>query len=809
MSVLRHGIVPPTATGYNIERSLRFNSADSAYLNRTPGSAGNRRTFTWSGWVKRSSLGAARYLFVSTIPSNETSILFTSSDTLQFYLSSAGVVVGNVISSAVYRDPSAWYHIVVAVDTTQATSSNRVKLYVNGEQITALGTATYPSQNTDGQINSTNSHTLGFNNTANTHDGYLADVHFIDGQALTPSSFGENDTDTGVWKPKAYTGSYGTNGFKLTFSDNSNTTAATLGKDTSGNGNNWTPNNFSVTAGAGNDSLVDTPTQYGTDTGAGGEVRGNYATLNPLDVGANISNAQGNLYALKTATGWTSQRSTLGISTGKWYFEGLVTGNIVSNGSEKQAMIGVGNSLMSLANYIGVDANGWSYNFDGLKINNGTSSYGTAFTGGDVISVAVDMDAGKIWFAKNGTWQASGNPASGTNAAFTNVTGTVIPAIGLGGSNTGNVSWDMNFGQRPFAYTAPSGFKALCTTNLPTPAIGATSTTRADDYFNTVLYTGTGSQQTVTGVGFQPDFTWVKSRNNVTNHIVQDAVRGATKILIPNATNSELTGTQWFNGFASDGFIVGSDAASNQSGYTYVAWNWKANGAGSSNTAGSITSTVSANTTAGFSIVTYTGTGASATVGHGLGVAPRMIIVKARNFARNWNVYHGSLGATQGINLNATGAATTDSGWWNNTAPTSTVFTAGSYSSEGTVTYVAYCFAEVAGYSRFGSYTGNGSADGPMVFTDFKPAYVMIKQSSASGEHWTILDNKRNTYNVINKELYANLSNAEGSNAGNATLDFLSNGFKIRTTNAGQNTNGATYIYAAFASDPFKYSLAA
>jgi hypothetical protein len=253
--------------GYEIQRSLRFNSADSAYLSRTFASAGNRRTWTWSGWVKRVSSGTTQHL-IRTNTTPITLLRFEAGDSLYFY--SVGVSA-EIRTTALYRDFSAWYHVVLAVDTTQATSSNRIKLYVNGVQVTAFSTETYPSQNTELGINTASAHAIGATTTPDEFaNQYLADVHFIDGSALTPSSFGENDTDTGVWQPKKYAGTYGTNGFYLNFSDNSNTTASTLGKDYSGNGNNWTPSGFSVTAGAGNDSLVDTPTQYGTDTGAGG-----------------------------------------------------------------------------------------------------------------------------------------------------------------------------------------------------------------------------------------------------------------------------------------------------------------------------------------------------------------------------------------------------------------------------------------------------------------------------------------------------------------------------------------------------------
>jgi len=253
MSGIQQTLLGGSPAGYQIERSLRFNSADSAYLSRTPASAGNRKTWTWSGWVKRSALGTTQFLEVAYTGATTRSIIYFSSDNaLSYFDQTSGSTNASIITTSLYRDVSSWYHIVIAIDTTQATSSNRAKLYVNGAQITSFSTATYPSQNFDTLFNATNNHNLGCSETAGTahFSGYLTEVNFIDGQALTPSDFGETDAATGVWKPKRYTGTYGTNGFYLNFSDNSNTTAATLGKDSSGNGNNWTPNGFSVAADA-------------------------------------------------------------------------------------------------------------------------------------------------------------------------------------------------------------------------------------------------------------------------------------------------------------------------------------------------------------------------------------------------------------------------------------------------------------------------------------------------------------------------------------------------------------------------------
>jgi hypothetical protein len=598
-----------------------------------------------------------------------------------------------------------------------------------------------------------------------------------------------------VWQPKAYSGSYGTNGFYLNFSDNSNTTAATLGKDYSGNGNNWTPNNFSVSAGAGNDSLVDTPTPYGTDTGAGGTVRGNYCTWNPLDrdtATTYTTYSNGNLDC--TVTGTRAAVATVAVTSGKWYWEVVPTGNTGS----VNYMIGVAdaNTPITTRSYTG--ANGWAYFQNGNKFNNNSgSSYGSSYTTNDVIGVALDMDAGTVTFYKN-------NVSQGT--AFSTLSGKAIQPMVSDGSSVHTMNYTANFGQRPFAYTAPSGYKALCTQNLPTPTIGATSTTQADDFFNPVLYTGTGATRTVTGVNFAPDFVWIKSRSAAYNNRLYDRVRGVENVLQSNTTAAEASDGGGLTAFGSDGFTLGSSVSQNENGSTFVAWNWKANGAGSSNTAGSITSTVSANTTSGFSIVTYTGTGANATIGHGLGVAPRMIIVKRRNGADIWPVYHESIGNTQYLRLQGDNPAGTFN-VWQNTSPTSSVFyiSTDSTVNTNTGTYVAYCFAEVAGYSRFGSYTGNGSTDGPFVFCGFRPKYVMYKNSTNSGS-WIILDASRSTSNVASARLLANTSDAEAD--GTHLVDFLSNGFKLRNSNTNGNESGSTHIFAAFAEFPQKFSLA-
>ena len=789
------------AGGYEISRSVRFSSSDSAFLSRTPGTAGNRKTWTWAGWVKRGLLnGSTTYqqLFSAGTGNPPRDVFFFDTDvddTLCFF-SAGGLFPTNTLifrTNAVFRDTSAWYHVTLTVDTTQATTSNRVKLYVNGV-LQTFSTANYPTQNSDSLINNNTDHAIGRDEGQDVQyfDGYLADIHFIDGQALTPSSFGEFDTNN-VWQPKAFSGgSYGTNGFRLPFSDNS--TAAALGTDTSGNGNTWTVNNLSVTAGAGNDSLVDSPTNGSqVDTGVGGEVVGNYCTANPLDNGG-YTLANGNLDVSTTSASWKTVKSTIGVSSGKWYWEFSSTDAALGGSPYRAVDLGIAKSAATLGNYVGSDASGWCYqNYDGNKFNNGSgSSYGATWIAGDVIGVALDADNGTLVFYKNGVSQGT---------AFTGLTsGPYFPAVSL---YTGSsVSGSFNFGQRLFAYTAPSGFKALCTTNLPTPTIADGSTV-----MDVKLYTGNGSTQTISGLNFSPDLVWIKQRSAVRSNWLTDTVRGNTKLLSSDQTAAEITETDCITAFNSDGFSLDADAGFNASAGTYVAWTWDAGSSTVTNTAGSISSQVRANASAGFSIVTYTGNASNATVGHGLGVAPSLYIVKARTssgFTDFWSVYHRSLGATAYIKLNSTDAQTTGSTIWNSTAPTSTVFSvvSASIANENGVTYVAYCFAPVVGHSAMGSFTSGSS---PFVFTGFKPRFILAK-GTGSGRIWNIYDSARDPYNAAGKILKAEDSGAEIDSP--PRVDFLSNGFKVRSSSGAEPNVSDTYIYYAVAEHPFQHARA-
>jgi hypothetical protein len=538
-----------------------------------------------------------------------------------------------------------------------------------------------------------------------------------------------------------------------------------------------------------------------------------------LDAQGTATLSDANLTIASATTAHKNRKATFLIpSSGKWYWE-LTTASTCS----ASVILGWGLQTTSAATDSQAgNANTWMAQNDANQdIFNQTTnvlSTGSAVSGGAIRQVAYDADTGKLWFGINNTWYSStdltsGNPSAGTNQCMTLSAGNYFPTI-----TCYNLTANANFGQRPFSYTPPTGFNALNTFNLPTPTI-----VNGANYMNATLWTGTNSTgaRTITGLAFQPDLVWGKSRSSAFNHQLYDSVRGIGKSLISNSSAAEDTTniSGYISAFNSDGFTATPGSSDNwywnYLNGTFVGWVWKAGGTSSSNTNGSITSTVSVNATAGFSVVTYTGTGANATVGHGLGVAPSMVIVKARNLpnsiARPWAVWHTALSATEVIFLNDTAAKSTGATtYWNSTLPTSSVFSLGNEpvvnGATGTVgIYVAYCFSAVKGYSAFGSYTGNGSSDGPFVFLGFRPRWVMVKNTSAVNQ-WNLWDTSRDTYNVMNDILVPNSSGAETNSY---PIDILSNGFKIRGgAGLAMNDSSNVYIYAAFAENPFKLALA-
>lgn len=817
-------------------QSLRFDNDSSAYLQRTPSSAANRQTFTISCWVKRSNTALQGIFCAKQTKDDTTALVFENSDQLLFTDRPGNSRNIDLRTNRLFRDVGAWYHIVVRVDTTQGTASNRVRLYINGEQETSFATSSYPSQNYNvAYWNNTQNHRIGMfqDNSAHYYDGYIAEFNNV-GSSQAPTEFGE--TKNGIWIPKQYSGSYGTNGFRLEFNGN--------GNDSSGNGNNFTTSGVST-----HDYVPDSP-------------ENNFATLNSLSIeNSQIRLDEGGLNATAISGGsnWGNVFSTITLpSSGKFYVE---CRQAVQTGSGNQGGIGVVNKQFfknENTNFVWDET--YEEGFDGLHMSlfnnvltaqsdgtgNGTVSGLTASS--YILMLAIDIDNGKIFGGQNGTWMNSANPAAGTGQIATRTFSrgdTIVLHQSWNGSNdqegTANFGQDSTFhgsvtaggnadenGVGDFKYSVPSGFLALCTANLPDPTgVDPNADESPTYYFNTVTWTGDGNAgRSITGVGFQPDWVWMKGRNATWNHFLFDSVRGANKYLVSSSTiveGSSGAGNEILSSFDSDGFSLATtsnNGNSNNNGSTYVAWNWKATGSTSSNTNGSITSTVSANQDLGFSIVAYTGTQANATVGHGLSQAPTFIITKCRTSANGWPCYHKFINVDNLsdareyiLRLNADQnytAAGASSIWWNNTDPSSTVFSLGANdeSNKSGDTHIAYCFHDVEGFSSFGGYKGNGSTNGPFIYTGFKPAFVIFRETN-TGNHWFSQDNRRpSDQNPVDSNLYQNLTNAEVTNTptGGLVVDFVSNGIKIRGSGSEANRNNGRYMYMAFAEQPFKYA---
>ena len=822
---------------FEISNSLRFNDDDSAYLNFTPSTAGNRRTFTVSCWIKHSGVdnGASALPIVwgSTGTVSALAIAMSSNRVHSILFYNGGQ---NNQTTALFRDSSAWYHFVLACDTTQSTATNRTKLYVNGVAVTAWESANYPNQNTDGGINAAGASYIGRQiGQSRYFDGYMAEVNQIDGLALGPDSFGEFKND--IWIPKDTAGlTFGDQGYRLQFKQTGTGTASstTIGADTSGNDNHWTSNNL-----VASDVMPDSPTN-------------NFATINPLSNPSTVTSgntfSEGNLkLAFSTAAGtFPSVLGTFPMVTGKWYWE-----ISYDYASQINAGFGVYNQTTSLTTDYGAAQGGLddaglalfkTSTILTLFLDTKNTVHSSSFADPIIIGVMFDADNGKLYLKFANAELTGQTISNGTTIFDTFTTGKLyMPAIyhGDGGSGTKTGTIYANFGQDSsfsgsqtaqgnadengigdFYYAPPSGFKTLCTSNLPDPveAIDPAQGGSPQDYFNTVLWTGNDADdRSISGVGFQPDWVWLKARNHTYNHYVLDSVRGDDAILFPNLTNAEdTTDDTGFDSFDSDGFTISqvNGWEINDNAKTYVAWNWKAGTAFSNDASatgvGSIDSAGSVNTDVGFSIISYTGVSADATVAHGLGVAPDFIIAKIRSNGggEGWPVFHRSMGVDEKY-LDKTNGQT-DGTVWNDTLPTSSVFSVNGndWTNKNGSTMIAYCFAEVDGYSKFGTYTGNNNADGPFVYTGFRPAFVMISDTTVAGQ-WVIYDSKRDNINFAYKAIFANTSGAESTNTALGNIDFLSNGFKYRDNSndvhAGQ-VDGATPIYMAFAEQPFKYS---
>jgi len=816
---LSHRMMTATASSasssFVIPQSIRFNDDDSAYMYRTPSVAGNRKTWTWSGWVKRGNLGSWQDLFRSQDSGGGqlSDIRFTNGDAIEL-TSQTPSDTGWLKTTRLFRDTGAWYHFVFVWDTTNATAGNRIRLWVNGVEETDFATDTNPALNFDGLFNNTYEHKIGTYASASQQlDGYLSEIHFIDGAALTASSFGETDTN-GNWVPIEFdstsVGGYGTNGFYITGAN-----SAALGTDYSGNSNTFTTSGLTTA-----DKMLDSP----TDDVANGV--GNFPTMSPLDGAGTLSNGNMDCYL----SSWTVRHygGRDWPTSGKWYLEVTgVTGTYFNSnfgGSPRKNGRGLMDATSVDEWYCGFrDNDGWLARRYGFASAYGSPGSTNDMNVGVVMGLAFDADNNTIWQSRNGVWLEynSTGASSATVLAqceagtFENVPwistliGAPDMAIVQGQSSAESTTYNWNFGQGgqtgltfnaasggTFKYTPPAGFKALATHNLPAPTIKDPSA-----YFQTTLYIGNGTSQSITGVGFQPDFTWGKDRDAVINHTLVDSVRGAPLDLFSSSTSQESNDTNGLTSFDSDGFSLGSSTNHNVSGHNYVTWNWKANGTGASDSTGTITVTRSTDATSGFSIVTGTGTGGSGSnFGHGLSTVD-FGIVKNRTSAETWYVFDKTL--RTGLNekvlyLDTTAAGTVSSAIFGE--PTASQFYLdGAGVNTGTDNWVAYLWESIAGYSAFGSYTGNGSADGPFVYCGFRPAFILIKKTSAAGTSWYVVDGKRLGYNESNNVLWADSAGVEDATD---KFDILSNGFKPRSAWTPVNAS-ATYVYAAFAEHPF------
>ena len=810
-----HTITPDSALGgIQLEKSLRFDDKQSSptRLTRTIQSGGNRKKFTLSVWVKRAQIGNTAYsnssgndgqTILHTVGgSNRGWIKFNGNDTLAFDQGDDSQGRGLIDTVAVYRDVTSWYHLVFVADYANGTAADRAKIYVNGVQQETVATRSF--DNADGKLNDNQLHEIGFTEYgqgytgsswwSNFFCGYMAEYHFVDGQSYDPTYFGYTDAHTGQWRPKKYEGTHGTTGWYLPFTDNSSTAA--LGYDKSGLVNTWTTNGFSVSAGSDNDSMLDIPTN-------------NWCVWNGLTDVSDITLNDGNLQAVSGTDSWPAIFGTHGASSGKWYYEAVGADNTRWGLGWSTEDFKYGTSNTFSVGHFAYSQDPLTFYQDGSNSAiNGTP----AFTTGNVLQIATDIDAGKTWFGINNTWVNASNGSAGDPAAGTNPTITFsekgqkhYPKLI---NNLGDVS--VNFGQQGFAYTPPAGFQALNSKNLAT--VNAAGVVNPKRHFAVINYSGNASTNKITGLEFKPDCVWTKVTNATGQYSIFDSVRGATKRLGNGASGFgdvvETTVAASLQSFDENGFTFGNEAGNNN-GENYTAWCWKAGGAAVSNTDGDITSSVSVNKDAGFSIATYTGSTASGalTVGHGLGKKPAFVIIRRRDDTGDWIVGHQALATNAFANnkflkLNSTSSTFTNSLVFG-VEPTTTVTqivtdgNAGATNLTSSGTYVMYSWAEIPGYSKFGSYVGNGDNDGTFVDLGFKPAFVILKR--LANESWIFADIKRTT-NELQPIDYYLLSTSNAAQSTGIVYDFLSNGIKFRSNS--QNENGSTYIYMAWAEEP-------
>jgi len=786
-----------------VPKSIRFASNSTPFFLRTFAGTGNLQTWTWSGWVKRCQTGAYttgntgfNMLFGSIFGDAagnyyyESGIRFTNTDNLEFY--DYNMVAGYTarrLTSWNARDMAAWAHIVGVWDSSNAAPDERMRVFVNGLRMDntsgfghAAGQYLNPALNLVPLFNQPYPHGIGMIQHPSLSGGdatqrgnhYMSEVNFVDGLALDASAFGYFEPSTNMWMPKKYQGGYGATGFHLTFADDSTTN--NLGLDSSGLGNHFTVSNMGVGSVQGTTSVTDTPTDYGLDTGLGGQVRGNYAIMNVNDTNdpATMLIVNGGTYvsAVGSHGPWRSVNSTMFVSMYEDFYCEVFIDSV--NADANGTMIGVCLEFGKRPDYPGLDYYSVGYQGVGTRHVNGTATpgWGAPYGVGDTIGVRIHANG--VSFYKNGVLQGGGQAVSGWGS---------YGALCLGGYYT-DTRYRINFGSRAFTYPAPAGSKVWCTHSLPEPAIR-----RGDNAFLGIQRYGTGAPFSVKGGRFRPEIIWTKNRTDVNWHIVSNFRSGPNVSLYTNEQNPEgpSAAVTAFNG---DGYesTAGADPNNNTLSQRYTDYMWRRDPRN------------------GVDIVSFTGTGSPQTIQHGIGLVPSLILVKNRSWAASWCVYHSTLGGANYMFLDTDVPYAADITAWNNTNPTASAFTVGSANSvnQAGAGMVAFVFADIPGFSKAGYYIGNGSVNGPFIWTGFRPKFILARMYTSVGSWW-IRDTIVDTYNPNGVTIFPDLPNIE-TYVGEA--DIMSNGFKMKTTDAGFNTAGQYMIYYACAEAPAKYARA-
>lgn len=742
--------VPFTDNG-TIAKSCVFNDSDTPKLARTPSSTGSRRTFTFSAWIKRANFSQqAFFSFDNTSPGGGGGGDFRFDSSHRLQIVAGGGTTMNKISTRTFEDTSKFYHIVVRVDTTQSTAADRVRIYVDGDQITVFTTNTIPSQNADFNINTSSYESrfgsLNDNGSLTSYfDGYMAEVNFADGQSYGPDTFGITDTSTGRWIPKSLTGiTYGTNGFRFQFA---NSAGQTIGDDTSGN-----TNDYAVTNLAASDITTDSPTQ-------------NYPIMDSLKTAMTLS--EGNRIGTSPGTGIKFAFSQMTFdpsdSTGYYIEFKLLQAQYSVCGFRKDDKTITTTQGYAVEGAIGMNHVRTLYQ-DGVETYVGG---GSAFSNDDVVGFYIKDSL--LYWSQNGTMQNSSNPIASFKPG----------------------RYRLMFGHNA-NYTPLASIEMICPqskwNHSPSGAFANYREIQQDNLTDTLLN--------------KPDISWFFNRDSTDSNSWYDSNRGPLKRLVTDTDAAQTTVDDGLQKFIKGGCEIEDDDAINTSGESFINWNWVVNGGTTeTNSDGSTDVTLQKNVTAGISIGTFKSTSAAQTLGHGLGVAPDVIIMKCTSTSQNWMVYHKDLDPTDAHYLHLNNYDTEQTGSdFNNTLPTSTVFSANP-TGVADRDYIFYAFKGIPGFSKFGTYTGNGVADGPFIHLDFKPKWFMHKANN--GASWYIYDTIReNNFNEILYSSYANVTTAESTNV--YGYDFLSNGIKVRNPNGyGGNYPSVEVFYFAFAEHPF------